>query len=254
MSCALCILGMMRTGTSAVAGVLDLLGVHFGPEERLLEPNMANPSGFWEHKGVIALNDELLVRLGGSWHTPPAASPGWHESPAFDDLRVRALELLGTDLVKVGAWAWKDPRTCLTLPFWESLVPSLVAVICLRDPAASARSLSRMGWAVVDRMEQPYETALDLWLEYTTAAFEGTAGRERLVMFYDDLLDDPVRQSERLATLAGLSDRLTPAVLDAIRAFLRPSHALHRSPADLPKHPKHPAHGHYARLASTFRG
>ena len=43
MSRAICVLGMMRTGTSAVAGMLELLGVHFGPEEHLLEPNVANP-------------------------------------------------------------------------------------------------------------------------------------------------------------------------------------------------------------------
>ncbi len=91
MSRALCILGMMRTGTSAVAGLLDLLGVHFGPKDRLLEPNVANPSGFWEHRGVIALNDELLARLGGSWHTPPAVGsrlarePGVRRSPRAGD-------------------------------------------------------------------------------------------------------------------------------------------------------------------------
>jgi len=63
MSRAVCVLGMMRTGTSAVAGVLELMGAHFGPEERLLEPNVANPAGFREHKGIIPLNDELLAHL-----------------------------------------------------------------------------------------------------------------------------------------------------------------------------------------------
>ena len=173
---ALCVLGMMRTGTSAVAGLLDLLGAHFGPKDRLLEPNVANPSGFWEHKGVIAVNDELLARLGGSWHAPPAAGPGWHESPTFDDLRARAIELVAADLAAADVWAWKDPRTCLTLPFWDVVVASFLPVICVREPDATARSFSTMGWAAVDGLERPYETGLDLWLAYTTAAFEGTRG------------------------------------------------------------------------------
>ncbi len=235
MSRALCILGMMRTGTSAVAGLLDLLGAHFGPKDRLLEPNVANPSGFWEHKGVIAVNDELLARLGGSWHAPPAAGPGWHESPTFDDLRARAIELVAADLAAADVWAWKDPRTCLTLPFWDAVVASFLPVICVREPDATARSFSTMGWAAVDGLERPYETGLDLWLAYTTAAFEGTQGRERVVVFYEDLLADSDSQSERLAAFAGLSERLTQETRDEIRAFLRPPRLRHGAGYRLPE-------------------
>jgi hypothetical protein len=254
MSRALCILGMMRTGTSAVAGVLALLGVHFGPKNRLLEPNVANPSGFWEHKGVIALNDELLARLGGSWHTPPAAVPGWHESPAFDDLRTRAKELTDADLAAADIWAWKDPRTCLTLPFWEAVEPSLLPVICVREPDATARSFSTMGWAAVDSLERPHETGLDLWLAYTTAAFEGTLERERVVVFYEDLLDDPDGRAERLAAFAGVSERLTQEIRNEIRAFLRPPRLRRGTHRDSPKHPEHAAHAEYARIEWNFRG
>ena len=254
MSRALCVLGMMRTGTSAVAGLLELLGVHFGPKDRLLEPNVANPSGFWEHKGVIALNDELLARLGGSWHAPPPAVPGWHESPAFDDLRARAMELVAADLAGADVWAWKDPRTCLTLPFWYGVEPSLLPVICVREPAATARSFSTMGWTAVDSLERPYETGLDLWLAYTTAAFEGTQGRGRVV-FYDDLLDDPDGWSDRLAAFAGLSERLTQETRDEMRAFITPPRVRHDGGVTgFPNQPEHPAHAEYARIESNFRG
>ncbi len=253
MSRALCILGMMRTGTSAVAGVFDLLGVRFGPKERLLEPNVANPSGFWEHKGVIALNDELLARLGGAWHSPPPVPPGWHESPAVDDLRAQAIALVETDLATADVWAWKDPRTCLTLPFWEALVPSLLSVICVREPAATAESFATMGWAAVDRLERPYETGLDLWLQYTVAAIEGTHGRERLVVFYDDLLDDPEGQGERLAVFAGLAERLTPDTSRAFGAFLRRSQRAGRRFTGQ-EDPEHPAHAEFRRLEYNFRG
>ena len=81
MSRAICVLGMMRTGTSAVAGVLELLGAHFGPTERLLEPNVANPTGFREHRGILDVNNELLGRLGGTWYAPPALRVGWADDP-----------------------------------------------------------------------------------------------------------------------------------------------------------------------------
>lgn len=247
MSRAICVLGMMRTGTSAVAGILDLLGVSFGPEERLLEPNVANPAGFWEHKGIIALNDELLERLGGTWYEPPSPPLGWHDRPDFDDLRARATALVETELAVQEAWAWKDPRTCLTLPFWRALVPDLFPVICLRQPADTAQSLATMGWAAVDRLNHPYETALDLWLRYTEDALEHTRGRARLLVFHDELLDDPGRQSERLAAFTGLSGLLTPAVRHEIEGFVRPAVRHHLEAAD-PRAAEHPAHALYAEL------
>ena len=247
MSRAVCVLGMMRTGTSAVAGILDLLGVHFGPEERLLQPNVANPAGFREHKGIIALNDELLERLGGTWYQPPTTPPGWQERSDLDDLRARATALIEVELAPHEVWAWKDPRTCLTLPFWQALVPDLSPVICLRRPAEAAQSLATMGWAAVDRLDRPYETALDLWLRYTRDARDGTRGRARLLVFYDELLADPGGQSERIAAFAGLSERLTPAVRQEIEGFIQPVFRQGPDAADL-RSSKHPASVLYAEL------
>jgi hypothetical protein len=247
MSRALCVLGMMRTGTSAVAGILNLLGVHFGPEERLLEPNVANPAGFWEHRGIIALNDELLERLGGSWCEPPTPTPGWQKRADLDDLHARARAIVETELAVHEAWAWKDPRTCLTLPFWQALVPELKSVICLRRPDDAARSLAMMGWAAVDRLDRPYETALDLWLRYTSDALDHTRGQPRLLVFYDDLLADSGRESERIAAFTGLAERLTPALRQEIEGFVRPG--LQRdSDAAIPHSTEHPASALYSEL------
>ncbi len=248
MSRAICVLGMMRTGTSAVAGVLDLLGVHFGPTNHLLDPNVANPTGFREHKGIIALNDELLARLGGTWDAPPALTEGWADEPALADLYERAAVLVESDLATHDVWAWKDPRTCLTLPFWRGLAPDLLSVVCLREPSETARSfagLGEMGWSAIRRLPQPFETGLDLWLRYTTDVLDHTNPHARLLLLYDDLLADPARESERLASFAGLSDRLTSSRRAAIEEFLSPALRHHVTEA-APR--EHPAHALYARL------
>ena len=245
MSRAVCVLGMMRTGTSAVAGVLELLGVHFGPEERLLEPNVANPAGFREHTGIIALNDELLARRGGTWYAPPEDRAGWEDAPELDDLRRQARGIVESDLATREAWAWKDPRTCLTLPFWQGVVPSLLPIVCVRGPAETAQSFATMGWAAVDRLERPYETGLDLWLRYTSDALDETQGRARLLVFYDDLVDDPLGQSDRLAAFSDLSKGLTPDQRRTIGEFLRPS-LRHQRPRE--RSGEHPAFTLYSRL------
>ena len=252
MSRAICVLGMMRTGTSAVAGVLELLGVHFGPPERLLEPNVANPTGFREHRGVLDVNNELLGRLGGTWYAPPQPGVGWTDDPALDDLRERAARLVESDLAPYGVWAWKDPRTCLTLPFWRKLVPDLLPVVCLREPAETARSfaeLGEMGWTAVQRLSDPFEVGLDLWLRYTSDALEQTLRLARLLVFYDELVEDPLGQSDRLAAFTDRSMCLTPDRRQAIEAFLQPSLRHQRPREGGPG--EHPAFALYRSLRET---
>lgn len=68
MARAVCVLGMHRSGTSLITRVLNLLGVYLGPEEHLITANADNPKGFWEHDLFKRRNDEILERLGGTWH------------------------------------------------------------------------------------------------------------------------------------------------------------------------------------------
>jgi hypothetical protein len=61
----LIVLGMHRSGTSALAGVLALSGAEPGPS---LMPAVetVNPKGFWEHAEVISIHDEVLASLGSA--------------------------------------------------------------------------------------------------------------------------------------------------------------------------------------------
>src|SRR5437870_8336735 len=137
----ICVLGMHRSGTSLITRVLSLLGMYLGPSEHLMKPNQFNPKGFWEHQSIVDLDDEILKRLEGSWCDPPSFSAGWEGSSQFADLRQQARALIQNDFDAAMCWGWKDPRTCLTLPFWKQLLPPLRYVICLRNPVDVARSL-----------------------------------------------------------------------------------------------------------------
>ena len=65
---AVLILGMHRSGTSAVTRVLNLLGVELG--SHLMQPGKDNPSGFWEHQDVVAIHERLLEGLDMAWDDP----------------------------------------------------------------------------------------------------------------------------------------------------------------------------------------
>jgi len=62
---AVLVLGMHRSGTSAIMRGLKAIGVQLG--DHLAEPAEDNIRGFWEDKEVIAFNEKLLNILGSRW-------------------------------------------------------------------------------------------------------------------------------------------------------------------------------------------
>ena len=66
LSRSIIVLGMHRSGTSALTGVLSYLGADPGPS---LIPGIEgiNPKGFWEHSEIVKVHNNLLTALGSSW-------------------------------------------------------------------------------------------------------------------------------------------------------------------------------------------
>ncbi|PZR23698.1 MAG: sulfotransferase family protein, partial [Azospira oryzae] len=62
------VLGMHRSGTSAITRGLKVIGVELGDR---LEPPAAgiNDKGYWEDMDLVALNVEMLDVCGRSWHS-----------------------------------------------------------------------------------------------------------------------------------------------------------------------------------------
>ena len=62
---AVLVLGMHRSGTSAVAGAVHLLGAE--PPKHLIPAAADNPSGFFEATTVLGVNDWILKAGGSTW-------------------------------------------------------------------------------------------------------------------------------------------------------------------------------------------
>ena len=60
---SLVILGMHRSGTSALAGLVQLLGVNLG-EDLLPAMPEVNEKGFFEHQEILDIHEDLLKSLG----------------------------------------------------------------------------------------------------------------------------------------------------------------------------------------------
>jgi hypothetical protein len=215
------VLGMHRSGTSLLTRIVHLLGVPVGREEDLMKPDEANINGYWESDMLTAFQERLLRRLGGGWGAPPPLSQGWERSPRLllDVGRARRIfrRVYGT----MPVWAWKDPRTSLTLPLWlRALRLRPLLIVVHRHPLEVARSL-----AVRDGFEKT--RALALWEEYNRTLLANAEGLPALVVSYEDLVRDPVavakRASEFLAQLGVRTDFDEQTVVSCVDQRLRHS-------------------------------
>ncbi len=82
------ILGMHRSGTSAVAGALRGAGLNLGLSTGFFPAAAENPRGFFENASLSYGNDVLLRFRGGSWDRPPTEPWEWTQ-----ELRWEAAEL-----------------------------------------------------------------------------------------------------------------------------------------------------------------
>lgn len=212
---------MHRGGTSVIARVINLLGLPLCREEDLYA-SPGKPTGHWESTSLAEFNDRLLAMLGGS-ATAPAVPPAcWARHPravALYDEACRVFFLTHP----TGAWVWKDPRTCLTLPFWREALPEgPVAVLIHREPLEVVRSLQR-------REGLGKAHCIALWERYFRFAVSGAAGMPLAVVRFADLVADPVATVARLrADLAGLGVPVRASTAQAA-GFVEADRALHRT-------------------------
>jgi len=203
-----CVCGMHRSGTSMVSQVLSRMGVYMGPDEVLRVSADDNRDGFWEDDAFVCLNDEILRHLAGAWDAPPAFERGWERASVPRPITRRAKKLI-RKRTGFAAWGWKDPRTSLVLPFWQSLIPGLKVIVCLRHPWEVARSLNR-------RNQMPIAAGLELWRAYQASVLAATHSRERIITHYDSHFADPAAEIARIADFLGVAQ--SPALLEELSA------------------------------------
>lgn len=179
------VLGMHRSGTSVLTRVINLLGVSLSVPSDWAASGPDNVTGYWESRQLTELNDRILARFGGDSLRPPPLPAGWHNDSRLADLRGQASATLAS-VYRTPQWVWKDPRTCLTFPFWRGLTGHIaLAALTYRNPLEVAASLeARNG---VSR-----EHALAVWERYVRQSLLHLRGLPVFVLSYSDLLAEPV--------------------------------------------------------------
>ncbi len=171
------ILGMHRSGTSALAGSLAAAGLELG--EVRTEGGDSNAKGHHEPGELISLHEDVLITSGGAWHLPPTEVTWTPRQRARRDEFIAARA--GSPL-----WGWKEPRTLLVIGGWLEAIPDLELVGTFRHPAVVARSLQRRHGS--ERIDMWF----DLWLAYD-ARLLALVEERRLPLIDFDLPPDAYR-------------------------------------------------------------
>lgn len=200
------VLGMHRSGTSAVARMLNLLGSDL---PRTLMPEApSNPKGHWESNAIMELNDAILRSGGSSWHDWQQFNPTWYESPVVSDFMQRASIVLHEEYGTSHLFVLKDPRNCRLIRFWLDVLKDAdvqpLVVIPLRNPLEVADSLEAR-----DGMHRDF--ALLLWLRHVLDAEYGSRKCCRVFLTYDNVLEDWAEVVERMQSTFGITWPRCPA-------------------------------------------
>lgn len=177
MSCQIVIvLGMHRSGTSAVAGYLHSLGLEL-PSETLSAHPKDNPEGYFEPQRMVQLNNRLLAALGLNWQSTRPISADELAAPDLAPIKEEIKHYLTETCQPGRKLVFKDPRLCRLLPVWLPLIKqhceNPLIIHAVRNANAVADSLARRaeeqelaGAAITSRHK-----ATLLWLRYNLDAW-----------------------------------------------------------------------------------
>jgi glycosyltransferase involved in cell wall biosynthesis len=243
------VLGMHRSGTSAVAGTLAQLGVDFS--EHLIAPAADNPKGFFEHADIWQQDHEILEAMGSAWDDPLPLPPAWQDADSVRAATQPIQAIMQRDFATSGLAGIKDPRMCRLLPCWRDWLLGAgfapMAVLVTRRPVEVIASLAK-------RDSLPADQAAWVWLRHVLEAEADTRGMPRVVVSYESLLGDWRAEAARIARVLGVVWPRDPVAVGAqVDAFLEPTLRHHRDVANT--NPlRQPLHGWVERTYAAVTG
>jgi glycosyltransferase involved in cell wall biosynthesis len=222
------VLGVHRSGTSAFARILNLLGAAL--PKHMSGANVANEAGFWEPERLVALHDEMLAAAGSSWRD-------WR---AFDAIslgperlvryKTEIARIIAQDYGAAALFVIKDPRICRFVPLYEDVLSALrvipLHVLPVRNPLAVVKSL-----ICRDRMTVLFGSLL--WLNHMLDAENATRGKTRIIVSYERLLDDWQGVASDISSDLGLAwPRPLQVATQEVQLFLSRALMHHSSSVD----------------------
>ena len=199
MKTAYFILGMHRSGTSALGGVLNIMGLEFGSD--LMKADEGNPKGYFENNFVYRLNKKILNENSSIWSDYSFSI----DKISFDEKKnyiEEAKNIIRKEFRYSEKFVIKDPRISLLFPIWEQacldLNINIKVIIPFRNPKEVALSLKkRNGFSM--------EKSFLLWTHYFLSAEYLSRNYDRLFLSFNRLLEDKKKSISLLSNFVDLN-------------------------------------------------
>lgn len=198
-SCVI-VCGLHRSGTSAVARLVNLLGADIAGD--LLPKDPSNSRGYWESQAVVDVHADLLRAIGTAPDPfdPVPLRADWLTTGFARDAKSRLADLIQSEFSGSRLFVVKDPRISRLLPLWMELLSDLdiapIVVIPFRNPLEVAASLAQRDHVALPK-------ALLLYFHAYLETERASRSAPRVFVRYDDLLKDWRPFAERLAQISG---------------------------------------------------
>jgi hypothetical protein len=213
------VLGMHRSGTSALGGMLSMLGCD--APSTLMPPHPTNPKGFFESSALWHLNDDLLKTAGSCWNDWQPFNSAWFESPKATAFSEQIKSTVLSEFPESRLFVLKDPRLCRLLPVYLDVFKQIgvrpVIAHVHRNPLDVAASLHAR-----DALDP--ELGRLIWLRHVLDAERNSRGLRRSFLSYDQLLRNWAGAVDRLGKELKISwPRFSSVAATEIDDFLTPS-------------------------------
>lgn len=191
------VLGMHRSGTSVLTGLVSLFGGYLGAE--LMSSTRDNPRGYFENNKVYLLNEKILREQNASWDNYSFVVEDISDHN-FQSYVVEAKAIIEGELKYVKSTIMKDPRICILFPIWEQALKELGIKIKIlfayRSPLEVAQSIQKRDGIAIEKV-------LMIWSHYFLQSEFYSRKFNRMIVEYDaDFKDLPIFL-ERLADFIG---------------------------------------------------
>lgn len=234
------ILGMHRSGTSALTRLVSMLGATL--PRNLLGSGEGNEAGHWEPARLIDYHDRMLSELNSAWYdwTPldiKGASLQRRETIASDIAELVAEEYGAAPLIVV-----KEPRISRFAQFFSRVLVAagydLKVVVTFRNPLDVIDSL--MARKSVWPADRDRADAALSWLIHMLESERAARSFPHVVVSYEASMADPSGSLRRLTETIGLE---TPKAVDDIasdiKGFINEAHRHHaHRPDEVPLDPQ----------------
>jgi hypothetical protein len=195
------VLGMHRSGTSALTRALAALGPDL--PAHTMPGDEHNEAGYFESWPIAVLNDQWLRAAHSAWDDPFAFPLEPLPEAVNADWIRKASELFDEEFGDAPRPLLKDPRISLLAPAWFELFDrrgiAVRNVVSMRRPLAVAKSLQRRDGFALER-------GVLIWISYMLAAERHSRDRPRIFVSYEQLLEDWRAQALRVAAAFGEAD------------------------------------------------